>query len=983
MENTRISARFATRGLRLLSAASLSVIAAVGAHAQTATAPETTTTKPAADAAPDIVVSGFRASLDKALSIKRLSIGSVDAIVAEDIGKFPDNNLAESLQRIPGIAITRDGGEGREITVRGLGGQFTTVRVNGLEAQAASYNAGSGGGVNRERGFDFNVFASELFKSLVVHKTSEASLDEGSLGAIVDLNTGNPLRAKGGFSVVLAAQGQYNDLSKNTGPKLTGLVNWKSADGTLGINVSAAYSRTKALELGNNTTRWAQAAFKSVTLNGATTNCFNTAGIYVASASCDQAALAFHPRIPRYGIITHDRERQGYTGAIEWQPTSKTHLEIDGLYSRYHEIRTEKWAEVLLRTNESSIALVNPVYDANNNIVSATLNNAFDRHENYYQDQRDTFWQVSGKLDQQLADTLKASLTAGMSKADESVPIATTIIIDNLTASGVGNSQGYAYSYANMKTPTLAFGTGASDPTNAANYQLTNIRDRPNDTVNKFGTVKLDLEWDVAQGFKIRTGAFFRQFDFISVSGIRDTAACTSKTAAPVFGGGPVSICSGSTNDGYPLSAYPAITTDLITLGDNGQPTGTTSSFVVANLNSATAFSGLYNRSADPTTDIGNNRYVTEKEKGAYLQFDAKGHLGLDYALSAGVRYIQTNLTSTANTLSATTPATAVPSTATGSYNNWLPSFNLNIFPTRKLIFRLAASRVLTRPSLSSLSTSASIDQTNLKVTFGNPQLLPALATNYDAGLEWYFAPQSVLSVAAFSKNVQASTVNASLSGQTFASSGLSTAVLNPTLPGYKDAVTNGDAGNWTIVRTTNSASISTIKGLEFGLQLPFRFLPGVFKHFGITANLTLTDSNVSYTGLQGAAIAVAATKSGLATAPLLSVNGPFVNASKSQYNVTLFYEDTKFSARVSYAYRGPYYDSVGSGNSNIFDGYSAIKTVDASIRYSATKFLDLTIDGNNLLDTYMYHFTDVNAQRNYEYYHTGRNISFGARLKF
>ncbi len=153
----------------------------------------------------EIVVTGFRQSLEAALNVKRASVSAVDAIVAEDIAKFPDQNLAELLQRIPGISIQRDGGEGRAITVRGLGAQFTRVRVNGLETITTTADGAS---ANRERAFDFNVFASELFSSLVVHKTAEASLDEGSLGAVVDLNTGNPLGGKYGFHLRRIGAGQ-------------------------------------------------------------------------------------------------------------------------------------------------------------------------------------------------------------------------------------------------------------------------------------------------------------------------------------------------------------------------------------------------------------------------------------------------------------------------------------------------------------------------------------------------------------------------------------------------------------------------------------------------------------------------------------------------------------------------------------------------------------------------------------------------------
>src|SRR5690606_3248026 len=136
-----------------------------------------------------ITVTGYRASLERALDIKRGEAGMVDAIVAEDIADFPDLNLAESLQRIPGVSITRDGGEGRNISVRGLGPQFTRVRINGIEGLATGGGTDTSGGVNRGRGFDFNTFASDLFSQLVVRKTSAAEIEEGSLGATVDLRT--------------------------------------------------------------------------------------------------------------------------------------------------------------------------------------------------------------------------------------------------------------------------------------------------------------------------------------------------------------------------------------------------------------------------------------------------------------------------------------------------------------------------------------------------------------------------------------------------------------------------------------------------------------------------------------------------------------------------------------------------------------------------------------------------------------------------
>ena len=151
--------------------------AQTGTENATAQAPDA-----AADQAGDeIVVTGFRASLRRSLSEKREATGIIDVIKAEDIADFPDNNLAESIQRIPGVAITRSAGEGRNITVRGLGPASTRVRVNGVETISTTGGSDADGGANRDRSFDFNIFASDLLTSTAVRKTASASSAEGSL----------------------------------------------------------------------------------------------------------------------------------------------------------------------------------------------------------------------------------------------------------------------------------------------------------------------------------------------------------------------------------------------------------------------------------------------------------------------------------------------------------------------------------------------------------------------------------------------------------------------------------------------------------------------------------------------------------------------------------------------------------------------------------------------------------------------------------
>ncbi len=151
----------------------------------------------------------------------------VDAIVAEDIGKFPDLNLAESLQRIPGVVITREAGEGRNISVRGLGPDFTRVRINGMEALTTVGAGDQSGGTNRGRGFDFNVFASDLFSQLVVRKTASADVEEGSLGATVDLRTARPFDYDG-FTFAASGQAGYNQMAEKADPRLAALVSTPS-----------------------------------------------------------------------------------------------------------------------------------------------------------------------------------------------------------------------------------------------------------------------------------------------------------------------------------------------------------------------------------------------------------------------------------------------------------------------------------------------------------------------------------------------------------------------------------------------------------------------------------------------------------------------------------------------------------------------------------------------------------------------------------
>jgi len=201
-----------------------------------------------------IEVTSFRSSLIRAKDLKKDAIISRDTILAEDIADFPDLNLADSLQRVPGITITREGGEGRQISLRGLGPDFTRVQVNGMEAMGTSSSPmDARGGVSRTRGFDFNVFASELFNRIDISKTYSADQEEGGIGGTVGLFTAKPFDYDG-FKSALSVRGGYNTNSEETNPRMAGLISnvWNK----FGALVSVAYSERETAEYGSNTTRW-------------------------------------------------------------------------------------------------------------------------------------------------------------------------------------------------------------------------------------------------------------------------------------------------------------------------------------------------------------------------------------------------------------------------------------------------------------------------------------------------------------------------------------------------------------------------------------------------------------------------------------------------------------------------------------------------------------------------------------------------------
>src|SRR5262245_43983179 len=509
--------------LRLTVQAILGVVscsAASAALAQQAT--------PAQESLEEIVVTGFRQSLSVALDEKRAATGSIDAIVAEDIADFPDLNLAESIQRVPGVSIARDGGEGRQISVRGLGPQFTRVRINGMEAMSANGGTDAAGGTNRDRSFDFNTFASELFNSVTVRKSAAAEIEEGSLGATVDLRSAHPFDYEG-FTVVTSVQGSYNDISEDVDPRGALLISNTFADGKFGALISAAYTKRKLLDEGASTVRWQDSRNTDGT-RLATAEFGAPVATYPAGApTIDQLNAAFRPRIPRYDIYQHEQERTGITASLQWQVADSTLLTLDGLFARFDAERNEIFLEAPVFSTTGAQAMnnvdvVDAVIDWTTTLVYGVFNEVDIRSEARHDELRTDFTHITLDGSHEFSETLRLHALVGYSKADHDNPIQTTLLFDR------ADVDGYSFDYrGNSRLPVITYGN--VDVTNPATWTLSQIRLRPQSSTNEFRNVAIDLAWDVTDAVTLKAGPQYKKFEFETESLQRSNGTQTSQEA--------------------------------------------------------------------------------------------------------------------------------------------------------------------------------------------------------------------------------------------------------------------------------------------------------------------------------------------------------------------------------------------------------------------------------------------------------------------
>ncbi len=903
----------------------------------------------------EIVVTGFRASLAAAIDIKREETSSVDAIVAEDIADFPDNNLSESIQRIPGVSITRSNGEGRNISVRGLGPQFTRVRLNGMEAMSSMGSTDAEGGTNRGRNFDFNIFASELFNNITVRKTAEAEVEEGSLGATVDLRTSRPFDYDG-FTLATSLQWGYNDLSESYDPRVAFLISDTWFDGRMGALLSVAFSDRESLEEGASTVRWQNDGTTNFAANGCAAPCstasrFGSVGGLTSGATFDDVNQAFHPRIPRYDVYAHNQDRLGATFTLQFRPSDATDITLDVLYAEHNATRSESFLESAVFSTNGAAGLQDVDVLAHeiqgNTLVFGRFDDVDIRSE-FRQDELNTILrQTSLTMEHQFSDSLEGRLFVGRSESDHSNPVQTTLLWDR------NNVDGYVYDFrADNRLPLITYGAvNVNDP---SAWTLSQIRLRPQYVDNVFETAYGDLEFEANDWLTLTAGLNFKNYEFISRE-FRRSNGTTANLEGSIPG-----FASGTANSAY---------AQIVALSGAGLdlPAGLATSWAAPNVNQAAALWGLYNTSIFPLgiePALGNNFTIEEEDRGAYIQADWNTEIaGMPFRGNIGVRYVETDQASLGYTNSG---VSAAQLRSERSYADTLPSLNLVLEPVEDVLIRFGAADVMSRPNLAQLSPGAAVavSGSNRTVTIGNPDLDPFQARAYDLALEWYFHDEALLSVAYFYKDIdsfiQTTRQDIAFTGNPFGIADSVAVAACGAIAGCNAAAL------WAFSLPQNTPG-GPVEGFEVSLQLPFYFLGDSWlSNFGFIGNYTNVSSDIDYRSANGT----------------IAVTAPLTGLSDESWNATFYYEDERLSARISGAYRSDYLTTIPGRNGNTSESTAGSLNVDFAGSYALSERLRFTFEGLNLTDEVNDQYLSPDDRLSF-YHHYGRQFSAGIRFTY
>jgi len=920
-----------TRRARLMTGGALGVVMTLalagGAQAQTASQDEQATQ------VDEIVVTGIRRSIEASISAKARNTSIVEVISAEDIGKLPDVSIAESLARLPGVTMQRLDGRSQQISIRGLGPDFTTALLNGREMVTTGDN----------RGVEFDQFPSELMSSVIVYKTPDAALTGQGLAGTVDMKTVRPLDY-GRRAIVANARYEWNDIgalnsgTTDNGSRYTFSYIDQFADDTIGI--ALGYAHMTSPYQSERFNAWGYPTYSDGNLL--------TGGV-------------------KPYVMSSELERDGYMGVLEWRPNDRFHSTIDAFYSEFKNTQVLRGIEFPLAWGGSSGACpgsladcrpgpsLRPGYTVEDGmIVAGTWDNIKGVVRNDLNKRDSNITAIGWNTEFVANDDWSFNLDLNYSKVERN-----DIILE--TNAGTGRN-------INGALDTLGFeltDDGVTRFTSQLDYsdpnliKITSPQGWGGDVIpgGQAGYMNTPSIEDEIKAVRFVTTRQLHQSPFSSIDfGVnyseREKTFVNDQYYLAVPGGGdlaiPTQFLMDPTDLGY-LGISKVISYDALGVINSG------------------ALAKVRNPNADVAA---GNWEVSEKVTTTFIRANIDHNLfGKPLTGNVGVQAVYTDQSSSGFSASQLAPGVSQTLAVSGGvdYLEILPSANFIVEAGDDFFVRFAAARTLARPRMDdmrasrnysynpALAQSGDINRSPWSGGGGNPELRPFIADVADISIEKYFANRrGYVSLAAYYKNLESYVYN---HNQVFDFTGYPIGVGNPEpvlREGLIGAPDNGDGG-W-------------IKGAEFAVSAPFDVFHPMLDGFGGQFSASWTDSEIQPDPTQAPT-----------TLPGLS---------ETVINTTVYYEKSGFQARVSHRYRSDFLGEVaGFGNGRTLRSVAAESIIDAQIGYEfqsgPAEGLSILAQVNNLTDEPFKTFENGDERRTIDFQKYGRTFLVGANYRF
>ncbi|MET0533237.1 MAG: TonB-dependent receptor [Steroidobacter sp.] len=818
----------------------------------------------------EVIVTGIRAGLRSSMEVKREAIQVVDAISAEDIGDFPDKNLGEALQRITGVQISRQDGEGRGVSIRGAEPGLNRVEINGVTALSLTVGGG--------RDVDFRDLPVEFVSRLEVFKSSTPEMTEGGVGGTVRVVTRRPLDNPEPY-LSGSAQMVYSDLADEYDPKVALIGSRTFLNNTLGILVAGTWEERHLDSHNARTTGWLR---RDRTATGAN----SIPGRYTDVNG--DGTTDYISEIPRYIMDRRETSRPTFMSIVEWQATDSLKLFAEGTYAKAKEEVSSMFLQLSAATG--LIDYANSVVGADNTVThlevySGSFTNPDGTVSNFPLELG--YRNIGGTLErEQYTTAIGADWELGQFKLDGRITYASAEVQNdeiNSTATIFGLQRAIVDYNNPERAPNFTFPGLDTTTGQAVNNLAAVFNPRINSQEETSARFNVDYQPESAWLTSIKTGVDVRELTMDSLLYQR-TIQITSRAPAANLNTGatttifvPQSTIQNIVNGSSGVNDVRFFDTSGLGFdsvrywNDNGDAT----------FDSTIAASGLgsidpYARNPNART---NNSYqnfldtweVEEKTRAAYVQGSFKfEELPVPIGGTLGVRYVDTETLSAGfNRIDTRTDTFFPRASRDGGYTKWLPSLNLRFDLSPELVGRMTAGKVLARPNPSQLALRRTLDGVGQTGSRGNPDLQPFEATQYDLGIEWYFSDDGFASAAYFRKEI---------------SSFIQTIAFKEEFDGSPG---NDSGDEFTVSIPVNGKDKVTINGIETGVQYAFDFLPQPYNGFGALANVTYQEAS-GYKNQN----------------PITREMMPFPGLSELSYNWSLYFENERFSARASYNWR-------------------------------------------------------------------------------